>query len=415
MGGVLPTFKLRVNGQLLPTEYTATTFGSAAMSIPILLTEKISSLDIVTTNWSATAGDPNSNRYIYIEGVTLDGVSLKTINPIYHPQYAAAEPFMGDTNRGGYVSYDTASLNTAANYKVSYSANLAIDGDTGRDTVVYAGNAADYAVTRMTSGWEVQKLGVAAGQGKDVLKNIKVLKFADKSVAIGTALPTAVETAFANILRTASASTIGLATGGAIDEKIALGQMTNAQAITEIIKAAGASTSVATLAYAFFTGKIPSQGGIDYLVSPTGPNPNNLNSAYYQSFNLENRYINFAVNLGKIGEGAAKFTAEYGSLSLFDATRKAYATIFGSAPTDTKVHALIDTRADYFASYGGDGVNGQGTKAAMVGWLLAEAVKADVGMYAKANDAFLMDLTDGATFAVDLFGVYGKAEYTYGG
>ena len=73
------------------------------------------------------------------------------------------------------------------------------------------------------------------------------------------------------------------------------------------------------------------------------------------------------------------------------------------------------SRADYFALYGGDGPNGIGTKAAMVGWLESEAVKADTGMYAKANDAFLTDLADGATYNVDLVGVYGKPEFSVSG
>lgn len=203
------------------------------------------------------------------------------------------------------------------------------------------------------------------------------------------------------------------------------GTLTDAAAIVSIVGAAGATTSVATLSYEFFTGKIPTQEGVDYLVSPTGPNPNNINSAYYQNFSLENRYINFAVNLGKIGDGKDTFAAAYGDLSLFDATRKAYATIFGAAPTDAKLHELLDpsfalnslmmTRADYFAFYGQDGANGLGTKAAMVGWLLAEGQKADVGMYAHANDAFLSDLADGAAFAVDLIGVYGRSDYIYSG
>ncbi|MFY8142611.1 MAG: FG-GAP-like repeat-containing protein [Caulobacter sp.] len=204
-----------------------------------------------------------------------------------------------------------------------------------------------------------------------------------------------------------------------LSTKVSAGTLTNAAAMTEIIKAAGASTSVAVLAYEFFTGKIPGQAGVDYLVSPTGPNANNLNSKYYQSFNLENRYINFAVNLGKVGEGKAQFESKYGSLSLFDATREAYKTIFGAAPTDAKIHALIDTRTDYFASYGGDGANGIGTKAAMVGWLLAEAVKADVGVMAKSNDAWLIDLSDGsAPFAIDILDPakgYYKAEFIFGG
>jgi hypothetical protein len=182
--------------------------------------------------------------------------------------------------------------------------------------------------------------------------------------------------------------------------------------------------SVATLSYEFFTGATPSAAGMEYLVSPSGPNPDNLGSAYYQSFNLENRYINFAVNLGKDGAGEASFSATYGALSLFDATRLAYSTIFGAAPSDAKIEALLDpttvlngetiTRAQYFADYGGDGPNGLGTKAAMVGWLLAEAEKADVGTYALSNDAFLSDVTlDNAPFGVDIVGHYGQSSFAF--
>ena len=61
---------------------------------------------------------------------------------------------------------------------------------------------------------------------------------------------------------------------------------------------------------------------------------------------------------------------------------------------------------DYFAAYGLDGPTGIGTKAAMVGWLLAEAVKADVGTYATSNNAYFADLADGAAYHVDMIGVY---------
>ena len=192
----------------------------------------------------------------------------------------------------------------------------------------------------------------------------------------------------------------------------------------QIASQAGASTSVATLSYEFFTGKAPGAAGMDYLVSPTGSNANNLNSAYYQSFSLENRYINFAVNLGAAGAGADAFKASYGALSLFDATRQAYATIFGEAPSDAKLHAILDpttvvdgqtlSRADYFAYYGQDGANGIGTKAAMVGWLLAEAEKADVGTYAQSNDAFLSDVAlHNASFGVDIVGVYSQPSFVF--
>lgn len=227
--------------------------------------------------------------------------------------------------------------------------------------------------------------------------------------------PEAINTAASSILRSAN-------TGAAspIIADFNSGKTSYHSAIGLIIAAADATTSVATMNYQFFTGKIPSQGGIDYLVSPTGPNPNNLNSAYYQSFNLENRYINFAVNLGKIGEGNAKFTNEYGSLSLFEATRKAYGAIFGGTPNDAKVQALLSGGRDlYFEAYGKDGLNGIGTKAAMVGWLLAEAEKGDLGVMARSNAAWLTDLSDGsAPFAIDILAPsagYYKSDFVFGG
>ncbi|WP_454758294.1 hypothetical protein [Caulobacter segnis] len=286
--------------------------------------------------------------------------------------------------------------------------NDTLTGGSGSDTAGFTGAVANFKISKSGSSWAVTDTRTTANvsQGTDTLAEIEKLKFDDRTLTLSLTNGQ-IDTATANILRSSTAFETSLLVGN--------GAKTVSQGITDLVKLADATTSVATMAYQFFTGKIPGLGGIDYLVSATGPNTNNLNSAYYQSFNLENRYINFAVNLGKVGEGNAKFTAEYGALSLFDATKKAYATIFGGTPTDAKVHLLIDSRVDYFASYGGDGATGIGTKAAIVGWLLAEAAKADVGMYSKANDAFLTDLADGATFAIDLVGVYGKAEYAYSG
>ena len=80
-------------------------------------------------------------------------------------------------------------------------------------------------------------------------------------------------------------------------------------------------------------------------------------------------------------------------------------------PTVT-VNGLTLTRADDLAIYGGDGPGGIGTKAAMVGWLLAEAEKADVGSYALSNAAFLTDVaTNNAPFAVDITGHYGQVGF----
>lgn len=285
-----------------------------------------------------------------------------------------------------------------------------IDGGAGFDTAVYSGRYQDYRLTNNSDGSiRVADLRAGMPDGSDTLVSIESLRFSDKTVStVAPAATAPVTVAYTNILRGGTSG----ADAAAIND---LSTLPQAQAVAQIIVLAGATTSVATLAYQFFTGKIPGSPGYDFLVSATGPNANNLNSTYYQNFNLENRYINFAVNLGRVGEGSAAFNAAYNGKTLFDATKAAYQTIFGGAPTDAKVHLLIDSRVDYFAAYGGDGANGIGTKAAMVGWLMAEAIKADIGMFAKSNDAFLADLSDGATYSVDLIGTYGNASFVVSG
>jgi len=228
------------------------------------------------------------------------------------------------------------------------------------------------------------------------------------------------QTWYRNIMRVQTAPAADAATVAGLAAQVDAGTLTLVAAQAAVAHLAINTTSVATLSYNFFTGATPRQVGLDYLVSPTGPNPNNINSAYYQNFNIENRYINFAVNVGKLGEGQARFQADYGNLTLSQALVKAYTEIFGAAPDAAKAASLLNdqvpngtggtySRAEYFAFYGLDGPNGAGTKAAMVGWLLAQAAKEDIGAYAKANDAFLADLgPDGiASFQTNLVEVYG--------
>jgi hypothetical protein len=229
-------------------------------------------------------------------------------------------------------------------------------------------------------------------------------------------------TAYSDVARIqySNISTADLAKLQTLAQQVDASTLSLTDARAEVGKMVLSTTSVANLSYAFLAGYTPKMGGLDFLISPTGPNPSNLNSAYYAAFSAENRYINFSVALGKGGEGQARFAANYGALDLGAAATKAYTEIFGFAPETGKIDAILNaqvsngqggtyTRASYFASYGGDGPNGQGTKAAMVGWLLGEAAKADLGVYAKANDALLADITDDgqAAFNVDLLGVYG--------
>jgi hypothetical protein len=210
-----------------------------------------------------------------------------------------------------------------------------------------------------------------------------------------------------------------------LEAQYVAGQFDTSAMAGQVVVQAASTSSVATLAYEFFTGSAPSAAGMDYLVSPSGPNPNNLNSAYYQAFGLENRYINFASNLGRAGQGSAGFASQYAGLSPEQAMTKAYQTIFGGTPSADKVdHLLHDQvpdglggtyeRVAYFESYGGDGPSGIGTKAAMVGWLMAEAVKDDLGTYAKSNDAFLTDVAlHNAPFGVDIVGHYDQPGFAY--
>ena len=354
------------------------------------------------------------------QDVGMGRLVLVGVDSVKAGDYGAVLTGNADANRliGG-AAADTLSGGDGNDVLTGGGGADVIDGGAGSDTAVFSGASSDYSWTRDADGvLTVKDLRANATDGTDTLRNIEMLRFSDKSVALVYTLPTNVGTAFTAILRAPVGGEAQFAFGADLSGKISAG-MTNVQAFAEIIKAADATTSVAAMAYEFFTGKIPGSAGFDYLVSPTGPNPNNLNSAYYQSFNLENRYINFAVNLGKVGEGNARFTADYGGLSLFDATKKAYGAIFGGSPTDAKVHALIDTRIDYFASYGGDGATGIGTKAAMVGWLLAEAQKADLGVMARSVNAWLTDLADGsAPYALDVLDPakgYYKADFIFGG
>jgi Ca2+-binding RTX toxin-like protein len=335
---------------------------------------------------------------------------------------------------GGYYN-DVLTGDAGDNVIGGYDGDDQIDGGAGVDTLWMRGNSTDYVVTQTADGWKItdKRAPAAFGSGQisdgvDTVKNVEFVQFYDKTVSLGgSSTPTSTvdplagakpltsqtaPTAVSNILRGSATEGQTSVTANVISNQLAIGAITPATALKEIIQTASATTSVAILAYQFFTGKIPTAAGLDYLVSPTGPNVNNLNSAYYQAFNLENRYINFAVNLGKSGEGKDAFAAAYGSLTLASATRVAYTTIFGVMPSDAKVVSLLAGGRDaYLASYGKGGLDDIGTKAAMVGWLLAEAVKADVGTYAHINDAFLGDLADGANYAVDLVGVYSKPEY----
>ena len=187
-----------------------------------------------------------------------------------------------------------------------------------------------------------------------------------------------------------------------------------------------ATTSVALTTYQFFTGAIPNKEGLRWLVnSPDNPNDLNDASGMYAGFGLENRYINFAANLGLQGAGKDAFAATYGGLTFGQAVEKAYGTIIGTALATaaginvTAAIADITGREGYFRTVAAERMGGfdQGlaAKAGLVGYILAEAVKANVGTYYRGLENFYLDAADGtARYGVDLVGVYGPGTYVDG-
>ena len=305
--------------------------------------------------------------------------------------------------------------------------NDILDGGVGTDTLILSGKFADYAIKHQADGtYLVQDTRSGSPDGTDTVSNFEIIQFADGTQPFSSSVGYAIRSEHLNVLRTDPLAGYNGTAFAAEVQAAEFNGLTTAQAASQVALLADGTTSVASLAYQFFTGSTPTPEGLDYLVSPTGSNPNNLNSPYYAQFSTENRYINFAVNLGKVGAGVAAFQADYGSLSLSDATTKAYAAIFGFTPTADKVSHLLNdlvpngaggtyVRENYFAAYGQDGVNGIGTKAAMVGWLISQADSGHIGTLETANMSYLSDLATGTiTGRVDLIGTYHGTPYTGG-
>ena len=212
----------------------------------------------------------------------------------------------------------------------------------------------------------------------------------------------------------------------------AAGTITDAQAFAAVnymLTGVRSTVDVAVSTYALFTGATPTQAGINYLINNPGTG---YNTSYYNGvggsaaapgpggFDAENRYFNAAINLaGTTGAvGNAAFVQTYGSLSLAQTISTAYSQIIGvPAVGSTAAEAAITAISGslpYFQTLGAQRV-GVGssvditTKAIIVGYILEEAIKADVGTYAKALDGFNFALANGvAVFNTNLLASYGS-------
>ncbi|WP_269714001.1 Ig-like domain-containing protein [Caulobacter sp. NIBR2454] len=183
---------------------------------------------------------------------------------------------------------------------------------------------------------------------------------------------------------------------------LAAGRITVEQAQSGLVDLAMPTTGVAHDVYKFFTGAPPTEAGMTWLIdSPT--NANDLTDAYYAAFSVENRYINFAVNLGKVGEGRAGFEAAYGSLSFSESVSKAYDAVIGfddatEAGFDVQgALRYIESQKAYFDALGGDAI---GAKAAMVGYVVSLGGSFHVGEYYEALKEHVIEtITDSLSSA----------------
>lgn len=207
-----------------------------------------------------------------------------------------------------------------------------------------------------------------------------------------------------------------------IAHRLQAGQITDQAAMSYVVNSADNDVSVAIQVYQFFTARTPTKAGLDYLVNSPA-NSNDLNDPYYAKFGLEDRYINFALNLGVLGEGASHFSAVYGGLTFGAFVTAAYQAIIGSsyaiAAGINPAAAIADItsrKANFEAIARQAGVIGAtstaaqvdiAVKAAVIGYLMGEGVKADVGLYAAGANNFIHALVTGnAQYGVDLATYY---------
>lgn len=243
------------------------------------------------------------------------------------------------------------------------------DGGAGTDTVVFTGSILDYEITTTVSG-AVKVVALTGTEGSNLITNVELIRFGDGS----------------------EYDLAALAADG----------WYKSHDDVELV----AST------YQFFTHRVPLAAGFEYLID-SDQNENDLNDAYYAQFNRENRYINFASNLGTEGEGAAAFEAKFGALSFEQTIKAAYLEVMGKALTGDTLAFFLNAENFYEAVAQERVVRAgvdldEATKIVAIGSILNEALKGDTGAYAEAVGDLVLDVApDGQSSLLgnDLFAI----------
>ena len=193
-----------------------------------------------------------------------------------------------------------------------------------------------------------------------------------------------------------------------------------------------ATTDVAVAIYQYFNGSAPSQAGLNFLLNTPGTG---LNTSYYNGatgtaanpsaggFNLENRYYNLAISQAFQGPNAAAFAATYGALTLQQTVAKAYEQIVGAAVVGqeqvdaavTSIQGSIGFFQQVAAARATSFNQDLATKAIIVGYILEESIKADVGAYALAIDQHNAAIANGkAVYNANILTTYAPGALNYG-
>ncbi len=214
----------------------------------------------------------------------------------------------------------------------------------------------------------------------------------------------------------------------------AAGTLSDQQALALALQNAQvrATTDVAVAIYQYFNGSAPSQAGINFLLNTPG---SGLNTSYYNGatgtatnpsaggFNLENRYYNLAISQAFQGPNAAAFASTYGGLTLQQTVATAYEQLVGAAvvgsPQATAAITAIQGSITFFQQVAAQRAaqfnQDLATKAIIIGYIMEESIKADVGAYALAVDQHNAAIANGtAVYNSNILTTYAPGPPAYG-
>ncbi len=172
-------------------------------------------------------------------------------------------------NANGGSGNDTITGNQGANVLRGNAGNDVLDGGDASDTAVFAGNRADYTITRNADGTYTITDRTANRDGTDTLTSIEQARFADQTFALTTDLPF---------------------------PALFAANLSQAKAISA--------------AYQILLGGVPGQAGYEFLIK--GNLSTNFGAGAGPVFNDENIYINVA---NALVQGNATATAKFNTLA----------------------------------------------------------------------------------------------------